>query len=504
MGCCATCHLDNGICCLDVDMHHIQTVLLVTHQVLIKHACQNCLYYNNDSFIFNLTPWFLCCIKDPVVCFYVIAFSNQTKRLQPLNKKEKKSFYSRGNKPSPLFLMNIWSQFEKGYGGQRDPTTKRPNFTTNPDSATVTSWLEVEWAEHVEKKTLALNPACSIWVMELTDSGMWMCVCWQTPLHPEWGLWLHLIMRVASLLSLSLPRLCPSLPQPPPPLPLTTVPLGQSCGHTTWLLAAQECSWQKQPEARHVEKIQSAHNIPPPPTPPHFLALTNRGTRVFPSAHLWRKMASHSSCLSGWGCVTAFATVRGICFKQPCTSMYGGGGGGVPFTRCLPQSGRCRQLLFVSWVALLVSCNIKLAVSESFLLSVSLVVLACQAAHLCLLDKTCSTLPWENILSPLPFLFLHLPPMLSLSLLFLSFSIIPFVCHAPSPRFSVTFLSFIFFKSAPFPPQLFSLLSCTVYFPGFLPCFSFSIIPFLPLSLPFSCPFLFCIILGPLCQPFGS
>lgn len=42
---------------------------------------------------------------------------------------------------------------------------------------------------------------------------------------------------------------------------LTTMPLGQSCGHTTWLLAAQERSWQKQPEARHVEKIQSAHSI---------------------------------------------------------------------------------------------------------------------------------------------------------------------------------------------------------------------------------------------------
>ncbi|KAK1906448.1 A disintegrin and metalloproteinase with thrombospondin motifs 4, partial [Dissostichus eleginoides] len=44
-------------------------------------------------------------------------------------------------------------------------------------------------------------------------------------------------------------------------------------------------------------------------------------------------------------------------------------------------------------VALLMSCNIKLAVSESSQLSVSLVVLACRAAHLCLLDKTSSTLP---------------------------------------------------------------------------------------------------------------
>ena len=88
---------------------------------------------------------------------------------------------------------------------------------------------------------------------------------------------------------------------------LTTVPLGQSCGHTTWLLAAQECSWQKQPEARHVEKIQPAHSIhsnppnSPHPTTPHFLSLSNQSTGVFPpSAHLWREMARLSSCLRVW------------------------------------------------------------------------------------------------------------------------------------------------------------------------------------------------------------
>ncbi len=81
----------------------------------------------------------------------------------------------------------------------------------------------------------------------------------------------------------------------------------------------------------------------------------------------------------------------------------------------LPHSERCRQFLFVSWVALLMSCNIKLAVSESSQLSVSLVVLACRAAHLCLLDKTCSTLPKKNTSSP--------------SLFFFSFSLPCFLFH---------------------------------------------------------------------------
>ena len=51
------------------------------------------------------------------------------------------------------------------------------------------------------------------------------------------------------------------------------------------------------------------------------------------------------------------------------------------------------------------SCNIKPEVSESSQLSVSSVVLACRAAHLCLLDKTCSGLPGENTLSPFLFFF---------------------------------------------------------------------------------------------------
>lgn len=122
----------------------------------------------------------------------------------------KKSFHSRGHKPSPLFIMNIWSQLEKGYQWQQIPTrASHWDFLTTThkqDGVTVPTWLEAKWIESIlvcsggEKHTQT-QPACSIWVIELTDSGMWMCVCWQTPLHPEWGLWLHLIMRVASALS---------------------------------------------------------------------------------------------------------------------------------------------------------------------------------------------------------------------------------------------------------------------------------------------------------------
>lgn len=113
-------------------------------------------------------------------------------------------------------------------------------------------------------------------------------------------------------------------PPPPPSFsPLAVVPLGQSCGHTTWLLAAQECSWQKQPEAPHVEKIQSAHCNPPPTTltaplssyTPHFsflfLPLTNRSTAVVSSycspVKGGKKMARRHVCLHRWGFFRAFA-----------------------------------------------------------------------------------------------------------------------------------------------------------------------------------------------------
>lgn len=138
------------------------------------------------------------------------------------------------------------------------------------------------------------------------------------------------------------------------------------------------------------------------------------------------------------------------------------------------------------------SCNIKLAVSESSQLSVSLVVLACRAAHLCLLDKTPSTLPRENILSPLLFFFSSSLPCLlfyfvsfyhSLCLSFFLFSFLNIV------SFLFNFSLSHFLKSTPTSlPELLSLLSCIVYFSGFLPCFCFSTILLFPsLSFPAVC-----------------
>lgn len=128
-----------------------------------------------------------------------------------------------------------------------------------------------------------------------------------------------------------------------------------------------------------------------------------------------------------------------------------------------------RQLLFVSWVALLLSCNIKLAVSESSQLSVSLVVLACRAAHLCLLDKTCSTVPREKISSPCFFLFSCSTPCFLFHFVFVSFYY--YLCLScsplPSSQNNITFyLSFLFYFSNPtlFSPQFISPLSSTVYF----------------------------------------
>lgn len=136
------------------------------------------------------------------------------------------------------------------------------------------------------------------------------------------------------------------------------------------------------------------------------------------------------------------------------------------------------------------SCNIKLAVSESSQLSVNLVVLACQAAHLCLLDKTCSILPRENTLSA--FLF-FLSPMLSLSLcfcLFLSFLLsvsLTFFLHLNT----VSLFIWLFFYFLPFLLLLLHAVLHTQFLSGFLPCFSVSTILFvfpspsspLPLSI---------------------
>lgn len=94
----------------------------------------------------------------------------------------------------------------------------------------------------------------------------------------------------------------------------------------------------------------------------------------------------------------------------------------------LTHCGRRGQFLFVSWVSLLMSCNIKLEVSERSQLSVILVVLACRAAHLCLLDKTSCALPREN--TSLRSLYFSLPFFFTM---FLSSSVNLFVC--PS-RFS--------------------------------------------------------------------
>lgn len=412
--------------------------------------------------------------------------------------------------------MIIWSQLEKGYRRQRNPTrawnlTSSPQ-TTSLDSATATTWLEAKWAKsiHVCGKThshsmLDLGHGAdrqwNVNVCMLTNStALWMGFV-ITPHHaccigpvsgPNPSPSLHLSPSLSAFL---LPSTLSTPPHPPISPPLTAVPLGQSCGHTTWLLAAQECSWQKQPEARHVEKIQSAHSIhsTPHPTTSHFLPLSNWSTGVFPSsAHLWRKMAGLSSCLaiweSGYFCVCNFAaTVRGCRFKQPCKSACGCTC--VLSTLSLPHSERCRQFLFVWWVAHLVSCNIKLAVSESSQLSVSLVVLACRAAHLCLLDKTPSTLPRENILSPLLFFFSSsLPCLLFYFVSFyhslcLSFFLFPFL-NIVSFLFNFSLSHFL--KSTPTSlPELFSLLSCTVYFSGFLPCFCFSTILLFPsLSFP--------------------
>lgn len=318
------------------------------------------------------------------------------------------------------------------------------------------------------------------------------------------------------------PNPSPSLPSPPfrsfsiscslsrscsPISPsLTTVPHGQSCGHTTWLLAAQECSWQKQPEAHHVEKIQSAHSIhsTPHPATPHFLQLSKRSTGVFPSpVHLWREMAWFFSCLDMCMCVQGkgifffffvfVSTMRGCCFNQVRFSL-------TPhlslslclsFSFSLSASLRSAGRFSLSvWVALLMSCNIKLAVSESSQLSVGLVVLACRAAHLCLLDKTFPALPREHTLSPLLFFLL-----LSFTL-FQSISINPFVCLSRSFLAQYVFLfyfSFFFFWVKPNLPAVL----CTLFFLNLYTLLLFFCYPFsFPTpSLP-RCPFLILYYFG--------
>lgn len=159
------------------------------------------------------------------------------------------------------------------------------------------------------------------------------------------------------------------------------------------------------------------------------------------------------------------------------------------------------------------SCNIKLAVNESSQLSVSLVVLACRAAHLCLLDKTCSTLPRENTLSLFLFFF-SFSLQCFLFYFVSSLSVIHFVYLSHFLLSSQHFITFylvyfylqkrkVFFKSiSAFPPNSSPRCPLQFIFCG-SPSFSFSTSLLFPLSLFSCCPFLFCIILGPLCQSFG-
>lgn len=74
------------------------------------------------------------------------------------------------------------------------------------------------------------------------------------------------------------------------------------------------------------------------------------------------------------------------------------------------------------------SGNIKPAVSERTRLSVSSAVLARRAAHLCLLNKTCSTLPRENILCLVPD-FLYFVSLTFCQALCLSFAFAFIVFH---------------------------------------------------------------------------
>lgn len=87
------------------------------------------------------------------------------------------------------------------------------------------------------------------------------------------------------------------------------------------------------------------------------------------------------------------------------------------------------------WVALLMSCNIKPAVGERSRLSVSSAVLARRAAHLCLLNKTCSTLPRESTLC-LVLDFLYFVSLRFWQALCLSFTFVFIVFHLFSVLFS--------------------------------------------------------------------
>lgn len=115
------------------------------------------------------------------------------------------------------------------------------------------------------------------------------------------------------------------------------------------------------------------------------------------------------------------------------------------------------------------SCNIKLAVSESSQLSVSLVVPACRAAHLCLLDKTLSTLPTENILSPFLSFFSSSFPSLLFHFLLLSIPLSVLLSFSPflsavSVLFSFSHCHFFFFFNSPLPPLPSSSPHCPAQF----------------------------------------
>lgn len=137
------------------------------------------------------------------------------------------------------------------------------------------------------------------------------------------------------------------------------------------------------------------------------------------------------------------------------------------------------------------SSNIKLAVSESSQLSVSVVVLACRAAHLCLLDRTSSTLPRENTLSPSLFCF----AFFHFVLFHFHHPLCPSFWRFPCATSFFILPLFLFFES--------NTARCLVHFIfiGVLPCFPLSASLLFSFSTVTHCPFLFCIILGPLWQP---
>lgn len=133
------------------------------------------------------------------------------------------------------------------------------------------------------------------------------------------------------------------------------------------------------------------------------------------------------------------------------------------------------------------SCNIKLAVSKSSQLSVSLVVLACRAAHLCLLDKTCSILPRENTLPSFIFsLSFSLPCFLFhfVSVFLYKSLCLSFFLSIPVSQYNIAFylasLLYFLYPQLPHLPVLFPTVLLSLFF---LAVFLASLFP-LPFCFP--------------------